>query len=150
LTDVAQVVYLDQRGQGRSVGPPVETCTWEQMADDAAAFCAALGIRPVVLGHSGGGCVAMLMATRHPDVAAGLVLCSTAAHLRGVGEPTEVIRSEGGPRAVAAMAGVFSGEATPKVMEAFAELVAPHYLHPERRHILPEMLPLSGFALDVS
>lgn len=150
LADLAQVVYLDQRCQGRSAGPPVETCTLEQMADDAAAFCAAAGIRPVVLGHSAGGCVALTMAVRHPDVARALVLCSTAPSLGGVGEPSEAMRREGGPEAVAAMAAVFHGEATPDVMATFAERVSPHYLHPDRRHLLPELLPLSSFELDVS
>ena len=68
LADSAQLVYLDQRGQGRSGRPPIESCTIEQMADDAAAFCLALGItRPVALGHSFGGFVALQLAVRHPD-----------------------------------------------------------------------------------
>lgn len=74
LTDTAQLVYLDQRGQGRSGRPPLATCTLEQMADDVAAFCRALGIdRPVVLGHSFGGFVASHVAVRHLDLASARI-----------------------------------------------------------------------------
>ena len=61
-------VYLDQRGQGRSGRVPIESCTIEQMADDAAALCRALGIEhPAVLGHSFGGFVALHLALRRPS-----------------------------------------------------------------------------------
>jgi proline iminopeptidase len=38
LIGAAQIVYLDQRGQGRSGRVPVESCTTEQMADAAHRF----------------------------------------------------------------------------------------------------------------
>ena len=67
LTTFAQLVYLDLRGQGRSGRPPLETCTVEQMADDTAAFCRVLGLeRPVVLGHSFGGTVALTSGAAPP------------------------------------------------------------------------------------
>ena len=74
----AQVVYLDQRGSGRSDrGDPV-TWTWDQWADDVAGFCRVLGIEtPVLVGTSGGGRVAVACAVRHPDLVGGLVLDST-------------------------------------------------------------------------
>lgn len=88
LTDVAQVVYLDQRGQGRSGGPGMGTgsdpATWtlDQWADDVRGFCEALGIeRPIVLGNSFGGFVTQAYAVRHPDHAAGIILSSTAARM---------------------------------------------------------------------
>lgn len=79
--DTHQVVYLDHRAQGRSDGAGDRT-RWnlDTWADDVARFCAALGIeRPVVLGNSFGGFVAMHAAARHPDLADQLVLMSTAA-----------------------------------------------------------------------
>ncbi|MFM2043736.1 MAG: hypothetical protein RLY86_2312 [Pseudomonadota bacterium] len=88
LTDVAQVVYLDHRGQGRSGG---EFCaagadpagwTLARWADDVRGFCDALGIvKPVVLGNSFGGFVAQAYAQRHPGHAGGLILSSTAARM---------------------------------------------------------------------
>ena len=44
LTDVAQVIYLNHRGNGRSDDGPAELWTLAQWADDLAAFCDALGI----------------------------------------------------------------------------------------------------------
>jgi pimeloyl-ACP methyl ester carboxylesterase len=80
LTDVAQVVYLDLRGHGRSERDPIGAWSFERCADDVRAFCDVVGIaRPVVLGHSMGGIVAMLYGARHPDHPGGLVLLSTLA-----------------------------------------------------------------------
>jgi pimeloyl-ACP methyl ester carboxylesterase len=80
LADVAQVIYLDHRGNGRSDDGPPELWTLAQWADDLVAFCDALGIvKPVVYGASFGGMVAMAYATRHPEHAGKLVLVSTSA-----------------------------------------------------------------------
>ena len=80
LTDVAQLVFLDHRGNGRS--DPDKSANWNlaQWGDDVRGFCDALGIqKPVVLGVSFGGMVAMSYATRHPDHPAKLILVSTEA-----------------------------------------------------------------------
>ena len=80
LTDVAQVVYLDHRGQGRSDRSTPEMWNLARWADDLKAFCDAMEIeRPIVLGVSFGGFVAIAYATRYPDHPAKLVLCSTRA-----------------------------------------------------------------------
>lgn len=81
LSDVAQVIYLDQRGQGRSSGTP-ETMTLAQWGDDVKGFCDVLGIeKPIVCGVSFGGHVAQAYATRHPEHPAKLILSSTAAKI---------------------------------------------------------------------
>src|SRR5438046_2939547 len=68
LCDIAQVIYLDHRGNGRSEEGPREASTLAQWGDDVRGFCEALGIaRPIVWGTSFGGMVAMAYATRHPD-----------------------------------------------------------------------------------
>src|SRR5262249_55643932 len=59
LSDVAQVVYLDHRGNGRSDAGSRERWTLSQWADDVQAFCEVLGIvGPIVYGASFGGMVA--------------------------------------------------------------------------------------------
>jgi proline iminopeptidase len=83
LADAAQIVYLDHRGNGRSDRGPLEKWNLAQWGDDLRAFCDALGVeKPVVLGHSFGGMVAMSYAIRHPDHPGKLVLSSTTAKTR--------------------------------------------------------------------
>ena len=81
FADTCQVLYLDHRGNGRSDGEP-ETWRLDQWGDDIAALCEALGIeKPVVLGLSFGGMVAMSYAARHPQGPSKLILSSTAAKM---------------------------------------------------------------------
>jgi pimeloyl-ACP methyl ester carboxylesterase len=80
LADIAQVIYLDHRGNGRSEDGPRESWNLAQWGDDVRAFCEVLGIvSPIVLGASFGGMVALAYATRHPAHPSKLVLISTEA-----------------------------------------------------------------------
>jgi pimeloyl-ACP methyl ester carboxylesterase len=80
LADIAQIVYLDHRGNGRSDDGPHERWSLSQWGDDVRAFCDTLGIvNPIVLGASFGGMVALAYATRHPAHPGKLILISTAA-----------------------------------------------------------------------
>ena len=80
LADIAQIVYLDHRGNGRSEDGPREGWNLAQWGDDMRTFCDVLGIAdPIVLGASFGGMVALAYATRHPAHPSRLVLISTAA-----------------------------------------------------------------------
>lgn len=81
FADTHQVIYLDHRGNGRSTGEK-EGWTLAQWGDDIHDFCQALGIeRPVVLGQSFGGMVAMSYAARHPEAPSKLVFSSTAGRM---------------------------------------------------------------------
>ncbi|MGB3549377.1 MAG: alpha/beta hydrolase [Candidatus Binatus sp.] len=80
MAEVAQVVYLDHRGNGRSDRGDRSKWNLAQWGDDVRSFCDALEIeRPIVMGVSFGGMVAMSYATRHPEHPGKLVLSSTAA-----------------------------------------------------------------------
>jgi pimeloyl-ACP methyl ester carboxylesterase len=83
LTDVAQILYVDHRGNGRSGYSDPAHWTLAQWADDLRALFDRLGIeKPVVLGLSFGGFVAQSYAARHPDHLGALILSSTAAQFR--------------------------------------------------------------------
>ncbi|HTY18704.1 MAG TPA: alpha/beta fold hydrolase [Myxococcota bacterium] len=83
LADAAQLVYYDHRGNGRSDRSSAERWNLAQWGDDVVALCDALGIeKPVVLGQSFGGMVAMAYAVRHPDHPGKLILSSTTARHR--------------------------------------------------------------------
>lgn len=103
--DIAQVVYLDHRGNGRSDYEPQDKWTLAQWGDDVFEFCRALGIeKPIVLGQSFGGFVAMSYATRHPEHPGKLILSSTAASMgRHVERSIAMFQAKGGAD-VAAMA----------------------------------------------
>lgn len=80
LRDLAQVVYYDHRGNGRSDLCDASTWSLEQWADDLKGLCYALGIaRPIVIGTSFGGFVALRYATKYPEHPAAIGLISTAA-----------------------------------------------------------------------
>jgi proline iminopeptidase len=78
LADIAQLVYLDHRGNGRSERGDPAGWNLAQWGDDVRGFCDALGIeKPIVLGYSFGGMVAQSYATRHPGHPGKLILYST-------------------------------------------------------------------------
>lgn len=82
FADIAQVVYYDHRGQGRSDRSDPEHWNLDQWADDLVALCDVLGIeKPIVWGLSFGGFVALKYATRHPGHAAKVIADSTAARM---------------------------------------------------------------------
>lgn len=69
-----RVAAYDQRGHGRS-GKPSSGYGFERTAADTAAVIRALRMeRPVVVGHSWGGSVALATAARHPSLVGGAVL----------------------------------------------------------------------------
>jgi proline iminopeptidase len=88
LSDIAQIVYFDMRGHGRStIGTPAQW-TLAQWGDDVKSLCDSLGIsKPIVLGLSFGGFVAQAYATRHPKHPAALILISTAARMPAPNPP---------------------------------------------------------------
>jgi pimeloyl-ACP methyl ester carboxylesterase len=68
------VTALDPRGCGRSDRPEGGYAI-PDFADDLARLCAKVGIeKPVVVGHSSGGMIAIELAARHPSVPGALVL----------------------------------------------------------------------------
>jgi proline iminopeptidase len=82
LAERTQVVYLDQRGGGRSDGAAPEELRLERWADDVRALCDALTIeRPVVLGMGFGAVVALAYASRHPSHPGALVLVGPVARI---------------------------------------------------------------------
>lgn len=80
LADIAQILYLDHRGNGRSLPSDPATWTLDRWADDLRALCDTLGIeKPIVFGNSFGGLVAMAYLIRHPGHAGGAIISSSAA-----------------------------------------------------------------------
>ena len=132
LADIAQIVYFDHRGNGRSEDGPQQNWNLAQWGDDVRAFCDALGIvDPIVLGASFGGMVALAYATHHPDHPSRLILISTAAAGDEYLERrVELFERFGGPE-VGALARrrllEERGHPDQASVDAWARLVIPHY-----------------------
>jgi pimeloyl-ACP methyl ester carboxylesterase len=130
LADIAQVIYLDHRGNGRSDHGPQATWNLAQWADDVRAFCDALGIvKPIIQGTSFGGMVALKFATRHPDALSKLIVISTAAQ-GGAHTARRVAMFEqlGGQEAGAlARRRLMDGDTSPEVLQAWLRVALPLY-----------------------
>jgi proline iminopeptidase len=135
LADIAQVIFLDHRGNGRSDPGPREKWTLAQWGDDVQAFCEALAItRPIVLGTSFGGMVALAYATRHPEHPAKLILVSTEAaggtHLE---ERVALFERLGGPEVGAlARRRLIDGHMDAALLDEWVRLAFPVYTRTSR------------------
>jgi pimeloyl-ACP methyl ester carboxylesterase len=130
LGDVAQLVFLDHRGNGRSEHGPQALWTLAQWADDVRAFCDALGIvKPVVLGASFGGIVAQAYATRHPEHSGKLILISTAARGGAFTERRVALFEALGGAEVGNLARrrLIQGDTSPQVLDDWLRLALPLY-----------------------
>lgn len=126
LADVAQVVYVDHRGHGRSDRCGPEHWNLETFADDVVRLCAALGVvKPIVLGQSYGGFVAQRYLARHPAHAGKVILSSTSHHF-GLDRKLAMFQRLGGPAARDA-AQRFWTDPTPQTWDAYERLCRPHY-----------------------
>lgn len=122
-----QILYYDQRGHGRSDYGTAESWNLRTWADDLRRLCDALGlVRPVILGSSFGGHVALTYAGQFPGHAGGIVLANTTAghpdHKRSV----EVFRRLGGDEAASIAAREFA-EPTEDSLAEFRRVCLPLY-----------------------
>jgi pimeloyl-ACP methyl ester carboxylesterase len=125
LDDIAQVVFYDHRGNGRSDRRTPDEWSLDVWADDIVRLCDVLGIeRPVVFGMSFGGFVAQRYIARHPDHPSKVVLAGTSARI----DPDVIAKSFtrlGGEAAGATARRFFGGDLS--VMPAFVEHCRPLY-----------------------
>lgn len=81
LADEFRVVVLERPGSGHSTRARGAAAGPRAQAGTVAAFIRALGLgRPLLVGHSLGGAVALATALEHPEVVAGLALVSPLTH----------------------------------------------------------------------
>jgi pimeloyl-ACP methyl ester carboxylesterase len=127
LSDAVQLVYLDHRGQGRSDDRSnPEHWNLNQWTQDLKALCNALEIeRPIVLGNSFGGFVAMAYGARYPDHPAKLILSSTAAASRPE-RRVAMFEKLAGPD-VAEVARKFWDDPSSENMGDYMRICMPHY-----------------------
>jgi proline iminopeptidase len=126
LAEISQVVYYDQRGNGRSDWSDSSHWNLATWAADLNALCESLHIeKPIVLGSSFGGFVAQAFATRYPDSLSKLVLCSTAPYIDAQASVT--VFGELGGREVREAAEAHYTAPTPATYERFMQICVPYY-----------------------
>jgi proline iminopeptidase len=109
LGNQAQLIYYDQRGNGRSSRPAsYEGISFDTLADEADALRASLGYERIILfGHSFGGSLALEYASRYSEHLDGLIVCDTVPVLDYPVDP----RNHGTPEQVQAAASGMSNPA---------------------------------------
>ncbi len=96
LADVAQLVYVDHRGSGRSAAADPTTYTLDENIDDVDALRDYLGLDSIcLLGSSYGGMVAQGYAIRFPERVSNLVLCATAPSHRFLDDAKRIVAERG-------------------------------------------------------
>ena len=131
LAEVAQLVYYDHRGQGRSDSDKSDNWHLDQWADDLRGLVDTLGIEtPIVLGLSFGGFVAQNYAIRHPDRLHKLILASTVARMVPQ-RVFEAFRQFGGDSARIAAEDFWNGP-SPENTAAYMRECLPLYTRTER------------------
>lgn len=136
LADQAQLIFLDHRGQGRSEESTPERWNLDTWINDVRHFCDALGIeRPILLGQSFGGIVALGVAIRHPGFPGMLIVSSSTARLR-LDRALPMFEAVGGVRA-RAVAEAFFTDPNEEHFEGFMRTCLPLY---NRTPIDPEAL----------
>jgi pimeloyl-ACP methyl ester carboxylesterase len=79
LSQDFRVVILDRPGSGYSTRPAGASAAIAAQARIISRFCEELGLdRPLVVGHSLGGAIALALAVNHPDQVGGLALVAPA------------------------------------------------------------------------
>lgn len=111
-------VSVDLRGRGESEAKPPYGVT--QQADDVAAIIEVLGIAPaIVVGHSLGGLVALVLNARRPELVLGVVCGDSPLRegmLRGASKTEAAILESGTMDAMKPTVERFWAESTPEAL----------------------------------
>jgi proline iminopeptidase len=130
--DQFTLVFYDHRCNGRSVGAPVSSMTWENLTADADALRERLGFeRWAVLGHSFGGHVALEYALRYPNRLSHVVLLDTAGDSHWSQENASRVVAERGfsPEKVELVRRWLNGEFEPKEFRRIFMRIAQAYCY---------------------
>ncbi len=127
LAERVQVLYYDQRGHGRSDHCSSEFWNLQTWAYDLRRLCDVLGlVRPVVLGSSFGGHVALTYAGLFPGHPGGIILANTTGGRSDYQRSVEVFRRLGGDEAAAIAERDFA-EPTEESLAQFRRVCRPLY-----------------------
>jgi pimeloyl-ACP methyl ester carboxylesterase len=111
LEEDVQIIYFDLRGHGRSDRGSPESWNLRTWAYDLRRLCDVLGLRkPIVLGSSFGGGVALTYAALFPEHPGGIILTNSTGGHRDHQRVIEAFGRIGGPEAADIATRVVAGE----------------------------------------
>ncbi|EIE50675.1 alpha/beta hydrolase [Salipiger aestuarii] len=125
-----RVIAFDRPGLGYTPRIDRDGASIFEQADLFVAAAAQLDApRPIVLGHSYGGAVALAWAVEHPDAVSGLVLVSAASQTWDTGLPL-FYRVTSGPLGALANPAIAALAGQDRVQQAIASVFAPQPVPP--------------------
>jgi proline iminopeptidase len=129
LQEVAQLVFIDHRGCGRSKKTKQADYTLENNIEDIEALRKHLGLERIsILGTSYGGMVAQGYAIRYPKNVDKLILAVTAPSFRLLKEAKAVLREHGTPKQIAMAEHLWNGTfKSPKHVQDFFKVMESVY-----------------------
>lgn len=126
FSDLVQVIFLDQRGCGRSDQRTAAEWNLQYWADDLYQFCQTLNIeKPILAGVSMGGHVMCEYLRHHADNISGLIFCNTEA--RFIADDVCNKLTELGGAEIAEIARKQFTNPTPKTAQAYQEKCVKYY-----------------------
>lgn len=124
--DLAQIIFLDQRGCGRSDRRSAAEWNLKYWADDVYQFCQDQQIeKPILAGVSMGGHVMCELIKYHADLVGGLIFCNTEA--RFIVEDVCIKLTELGGAEIAEIARKQFNNPTPETAEAYKQKCVKYY-----------------------
>jgi len=121
LQEVAQLVFIDHRGCGRSKKTQRNEYTLENNIEDIEALRQYLGLDKIcMLGTSYGGMVAQGYAIRYPKNLTKLILVATAPSYRCMETAKKILHARGTPEQIAISENLWNGTfKSPKQVQEF-------------------------------
>ena len=155
VSEVAQLIYVDERGCGRSQRHTPEYYQLGIMADDIVRLAQTLGIeRPIVLGQSFGGFVTLSIAQRHPAFLSGMVLFDTSPAWTGGYDLDALEQLVGGERGKELRDIAYresTGQASEEDLKRFEKEIMPLYWHQGfKQEVLDEMYSNPLLNMDIA
>ncbi|MGE5703404.1 MAG: alpha/beta fold hydrolase [Clostridia bacterium] len=152
LAEHVQLIYVDHRGNGQSERTDFSTYTIEQMADDLDGLRQYLGLdRVSVLGHSFGGMVAQVYASKYQQHLCKLVLVCTAPSVGFWEDAQRFAEKIAKPEQLAVLPQLFQGKITNEAeLEKWWELCLSLYFYKHDEQLMHEVGARPIGSLEVS
>ncbi|MCZ2257346.1 alpha/beta fold hydrolase [Sporosarcina sp. G11-34] len=131
LAEEMQLVYIDNRGSGRSDKGPQSTYTLKNNVEDIEELRKYLGLDKIVLlGQSYGGMVALEYAKKYQENLKALLLVVTAPSSDFTDKAKEIVKEKGTPKQQEMAQVLWDGAfGSSEQQQEYYDVMAPLYLH---------------------